>query len=494
MKTARKTVVLNIGLHEAGLIYIQNLLAANRDALAAGIAVFSQADGSTRPLHKACHALQLERQKGNSGDTALGEIADACRSLLQRSGDRQTLLVSDADIAGIMPGRLGQFQIYPELPEIVTALKEGFAGHEVKFVLYTRDPGPWIAAVYNRAVRQHRVQLDFETFCKTFDTPIQIAPRIEAVQAALGSDTPLHVIPLKDDIREPAGLGTGLLRVAGLSAEELGRLVRPQDLPDETLPPKLLELVREFNKTDIDAVQMQALVQILQSRIGLFSGEEREKGWPVRPQPEAALKIDRIFYINLDARPDRQRHMERILQGAPAPVERIPGVMLDKDPEDLGLTMIPQRKGQRGPAGIWLAHKAVLQRALETEGDGAILLLEDDLWLTRNFWARDFTVPGPLPQSWDILMLTPRLRSHTDLGTGYFAPVALRRPIRLNALPFIASGAHFLVFRNRDAVRRVLDNLDRSPMTDVDLHYVAELETYGVTRTDVTAGGFGSDH
>lgn len=29
-------------------------------------------------------------------------------------------------------------------------------------------------------------------------------------------------------------------------------------------------------------------------------------------------------------------------------------------------------------------------------------------------------------------------------------------------------------------------------MTDVDQHYMVELETFGVNRSDVTAGGFGS--
>lgn len=493
MQTARKTVVLNIGLHEAGLIYIQNLLAANRDRLPGWIEVASQADGSSRPLHKACQALQVDRHKGGTAEAPRTEILDACQALLQRAGDKRVLLVSDSDIAGLLPGRLNQFRLYPSLAEIATTLAEGFAGHEVIFVLYVRDVEPWIAGVYNRAVRYHRVQLDYEGFRKAFDGPILMGPVVKALQGAVGEER-VRVIALKDDMRQASGLGTGLLQVAGLSEEEISRLSPPNFQREEPLSPRVLELVRAFNKTDIEAGQMQALVEILQAKSGLFTGGEREKGWPVRQQPEVALKIDRIFYINLDTRPDRQRHMERILQDAPAPVERVSGVMLDRDPEELGLTMIPQRKGQRGPAGIWLAHKAVLQRALETEGDGAILLLEDDLWLTKNFWVRDFTVPGPLPENWDILMLTPRLRSRTDLGTGYFAPMSLNRPMRLNLLPFIASGAHFLIFRNRAAVRRVLENLDRSPMTDVDLHYVAELETYGVTRADVTAGGFGSDH
>ena len=325
MKTARKTVVLNIGLHEAGLIYIQNLLAANRDSLPDWLEVVSQADGSSRPLHKACQALQIDRQKGGTGEAARAEILEACQALVQRAGDRRVLLVSDSDIAGIMPGRLNQFRIYPALPEIARTLAEGFAGHEVKFVVYTRDPEPWIAGVYNRAVRHHRVQLDFEGFRKAFQEPILLAPRIAALQEAVGAEA-VTVIALKDDMRQASGLGTGVLQAAGLSEAEIARLAPPREQRDEVLSPRILELVRAFNKTDIEAPQMQALVQILQAKSGLFAGGEREKGWPVPAVPEVPLKIDRIFYINLDTRPDRQRHMERILQGAPAPVERVSGV------------------------------------------------------------------------------------------------------------------------------------------------------------------------
>lgn len=490
----QKTVVIHIGLHKTGSTYIQNLLKKNRAAFPSWMAVFNQADGTSRALHQACQGYQMGGQKNGDAATRRDAILAECSNILEKSPEETTtILISDEEISGVMPGRLGQFGMYPQLAEIAETLVEGFRPHDVRFVVYTREIHSWIKSVHNQAVKQHRLQMDFDDFKKAIPDPIALEPLIAALTEKVGAGK-VTVLTYEDDVKEEHGLGSGLLRHAGLSETEILGLERVRFNSNESLPPKALELVRALNATDIESRQLKTVVQVLLKKSALFGDDEKIKGWPILPPRDVALKLDRVFYINLDTRTDRRKHMERILADCPVPVERISGVVLDKDPEELGIKMQRQRTGQRGPAGIWLAHKAVLKRALETEGDGAIALLEDDLWLTRNFWGKDLAVPGPLPENWDMIMLSPRLRTLKPLDGMYFAPVALQRPLQLKNLPFVASGAHFVIFRNRDTVRKVLDALEGAEVTDVDLFYVTDLITYGVSNPNVAAGGFGSDH
>lgn len=219
------------------------------------------------------------------------------------------------------------------------------------------------------------------------------------------------------------------------------------------------------------------------------------------------FRPDLIAYINLDSRPDRRAHMERQLSAASAPVERIAATRLETAPESHGLAMAPGLEGHRGAASIWLSHRAALERALARPGDGAFLLLEDDVVFDPGVWTRDPGL-GALPEDWDIALVTPRFRARRPglrdwlaRRTG-MAGVAFARPQRrmrpepaARYLPdYFVTGAHFTIFRDRGAVARVLAALDAAPgLSHVDTYYAELPGCWLITDPRIRAGRFGSD-
>ena len=131
--------------------------------------------------------------------------------------------------------------------------------------------------------------------------------------------------------------------------------------------------------------------------------------------------MDRIFYINLERRPDRRGHIERQLAAAGLAdrAERVPAV----DGRALDLAALPagtvNRRGlrdlmypgepnglslTRGALGLALTYRALWERIARGTG-GQHLVLEDDAALCEGFAGRLEELVAGLPPRWDLVYL-----------------------------------------------------------------------------------------
>lgn len=123
-------------------------------------------------------------------------------------------------------------------------------------------------------------------------------------------------------------------------------------------------------------------------------------------------RFARIYYINLDRRPDRRHQIERELRRMGVPmerVERIPGVVVEGS----------------GALGCSRAHLQALTDAKE-QGYGTILVLEDDFMfaLGRQEVYEQLTRFWGLQCRWDVLMLASNTLDYTPTPVDFLVRVA----------------------------------------------------------------------
>lgn len=205
------------------------------------------------------------------------------------------------------------------------------------------------------------------------------------------------------------------------------------------------------------------------------------------------IPVDYAVFINLDDRTDRLAHMEFVLRNCPWPVERVAGVRL---------TSVEETNGEVGKnlavLGIWRSHQKALQRGRENLREGALVLLQDDVWIDEELFRSGIRLPQTLPEDWEVVLVTPRYRLRKPDGGpkwrrkpfGY-KPVSLRSAYKT----YIVNGAHFCVFRNRAAVDTVLSAIEKAEFrTNFDRFLALNFRTYGVHLDVVKAGHLGSDN
>lgn len=219
------------------------------------------------------------------------------------------------------------------------------------------------------------------------------------------------------------------------------------------------------------------------------------------------IEIEKAFYINLDDRVDRRRHVEELMKSSDIDLERFSAVKLTQAPEELGFAMRKSVLGHKGIASIWCSHMGVLERILsshEENSDGAFLVLEDDVQINKEKYRKKKLIFDiAIPMDLEIALISPRFRwrdrskAPDSQKESYFAepPKAmdwLSLPELYN--DFIITGAHYVVFRNLKVVRSVLSKMRSTPIYDVDNFYASEFCSYALVDDSVGAGGFGSDH
>lgn len=204
--------------------------------------------------------------------------------------------------------------------------------------------------------------------------------------------------------------------------------------------------------------------------------------------------VSLVSYINLDFRKDRKAHMEDMLRTCPYPTSRVSAVRLRKLPKELGITMKPGMESASGVASIFMSHKRALENALESEVDSGFILLEDDVQINEGFW--DFDISRYFPrEDFDIAFLSPRVKLRKDKSKRVVYEkgevVDLSSEIKTKYI----TGAHFLIFKNRASIEKVLKMMSECPeVYDVDVFYVRTMSCCGFFTPDIRVANLGSDH
>lgn len=215
------------------------------------------------------------------------------------------------------------------------------------------------------------------------------------------------------------------------------------------------------------------------------------------------MPVDKVFYINLDQRPDRNQHILKLLAECPWPYERVPAVRLQAPPETLGYKLAERHKKQPHVASIFLSHRRALETATTIDGAGYIIVLEDDVMISQKFYSTKLSELGRLPNNWEMLLISVRYRAKQEMRDQAGNSLWLNKPFGhwfvwaddvSNA--FIATGTHFCVFRSRQVAESIVRRMDSTPeIEDVDAWYMKNTNCYFWHSDYVgTLSSLGSNH
>ncbi|WP_157966348.1 hypothetical protein [Oceanibium sediminis] len=272
-------VILHPGLPRTASTALQARLRGAGSELAPHAQLLLRGNGVLRPLASAALAFhKATLRNADTGASRAGLFA-AVRDL--RAGlepDQRPIVISHEALAGHLPGLHRCWEVFPTLADIGVLLREAFAPHPVRFVVYTRTFDAWIDSAYNQAVKTERVKLDRDAFLAKVPPGASLSAPVEALRHALGAEN-LAEVALEDEAASPLGLGAGLLRVAGLPDEVIASLpaapVRNADLP-----PGALSLMLKLNRSDLPGRKLQQVRRAISAHPQVFQDTPRRKTMP----------------------------------------------------------------------------------------------------------------------------------------------------------------------------------------------------------------------
>ncbi len=134
-----KRVLVHVGPHKTGSTSIQTWLREHKSLLGEwGITVLHDAE-----THQAARLLCSE--KYGEAEAALRKIADHIGLL-----DTDSVILSQEDFSGDLPGRSRKRGVYPRLAKNLRIISRTLARHSVEFVFFEREPSDWLASCYHQ--------------------------------------------------------------------------------------------------------------------------------------------------------------------------------------------------------------------------------------------------------------------------------------------------------------------------------------------------------
>lgn len=270
---AARRLILHLGLHKTGSTAIQRHLNRNAEALAHRLVIRTPEEGSpTRPLGRAALAYSLA--PGKATETAL---RDAVAGLLSSLPDNDLpVLISHENIAGAMPGKGGETDLYPVLPQILRLIREAAPSFSIEFVYYTREMRAWRPSVWSQLVRTEGYQGDYAAF----DAEIGELPGWGDLDRRLRQAAgPCQLTRLRlEDETVPRRPGRQLLRHAGLSDAEIDGLRQLEGDANERLSATSTEFMRLLNGLSIHPHARRRVSDLVGRAQHLFAADTPSKG------------------------------------------------------------------------------------------------------------------------------------------------------------------------------------------------------------------------
>jgi hypothetical protein len=201
----KKRVLIHVGPHKTGSTSIQRWLHENKHFLASKNAAFLHSSET----HRAAKLLSL--QKYDEAEEHLAIISERISRL-----DVQTVILSQEDFAGELPGRTRTRAIYPRIAKNLRILKRALAHHRTEFLFFERAPLEWLRSCYHQHLIHRTTFHDFNTFSEFLGgAPDWNVLLLRAIDAAKGS---LHREPFS---KNPESGIRSVLSLSGISEVEL---------------------------------------------------------------------------------------------------------------------------------------------------------------------------------------------------------------------------------------------------------------------------------
>ena len=262
--TQTRRLIVHMGVQKTGSTSLHHFLQVNRERLAPALTVLTPKRGTpTRDMGRAAALYSVHLDEVH--ETRLSEAITTVKDQIDTFPG--TCLISHENLPGAMIGRAGTVTLYPHLEAILARLDTFLAPYVPEYVIYTREMGVWKRSAHNQAIRSDGYAGDYDTFLtETAEAGDWdgLANRFEA--AAPGR---AHVFRLEDE-PDRSRPGTQLLKLAGLSDDDIDALKPQRKRRNESLNPGSLEFMRQINTLALAPKHRRSVADLVEKNQGLI--------------------------------------------------------------------------------------------------------------------------------------------------------------------------------------------------------------------------------
>ncbi|SFK83267.1 hypothetical protein [Shimia haliotis] len=268
--SANRRVIVHIGAQKTGSTSLHRFLKLNQEALAGRVDIRVPTKGSlTRELGKTCAMYSL---KPAAHKTSLVNLLGQVRAELE--GDERVCIISHENIIGAMMGRRDVRALYPRAGEIMGLIEAELAPFKPDYVFYTRERDGWLKSVYNQAVKSDSyagTKAQFEAEVAEARDWSAVAQEIADV---VGKDR-LSVFALEEETT-PERPGQQLLKLAGLTDDEINTLAPLAGRSNQSLNAGSLEFMRQLNGLGLAQPARKKVAALVKDNQSLFDRTDRK--------------------------------------------------------------------------------------------------------------------------------------------------------------------------------------------------------------------------
>lgn len=152
-RPTKKQVIVHIGPHKTGSTALQKFLSDNTEALERESIQFLH--NST--THTA--AMMLANENFENAEEYLSYIAKSIAI-----SEASTIILSQEDFCGSIPGRSRSKNIYPKLTKNLRIISRALRPHDVKFIFFKREENSWLRSCYHQHLKYRTLFSAFEDF------------------------------------------------------------------------------------------------------------------------------------------------------------------------------------------------------------------------------------------------------------------------------------------------------------------------------------------
>lgn len=171
----KKQVIVHIGPHKTGSTAVQQCLTANRGVLAQAGILFLH-DSAT---HDA--AMLFAREDFETAEERLQALAT-----IISGAEADTVILSQEDFCGDLPGRSRRKAIYPKLTKNLRIITRALQPHHVRFVFFERDEESWLVSCYHQHLKHRTLFSSIEGFREHFDESLSWQQKLEKLKESFG--------------------------------------------------------------------------------------------------------------------------------------------------------------------------------------------------------------------------------------------------------------------------------------------------------------------
>jgi hypothetical protein len=156
----KKHVIVHIGPHKTGSTAIQKWMHNNRPYLAKRGTEFLHNAETRRAAKLLCSQKYRE----------VGELLESISAQISAL-DAETVILSQEDFVGDLPGRNRARAIYPKLTKNLRVIKRVLSSHRVEFIFFEREPLEWLRSCYHQHLVHRTTFHNFEDFTEFLGGP-----------------------------------------------------------------------------------------------------------------------------------------------------------------------------------------------------------------------------------------------------------------------------------------------------------------------------------